>query len=57
MALGNNRPQILLRLEDCVLNAVISITEGKTRENIIDDLYSQISSLEIGRASCRERVC
>ena len=46
MALGNNRPQILVQLEDCVLNAVISIAEGKSHENIIDDLYSQISSLE-----------
>lgn len=45
-ALGNDRPAILVQLEDCVLKAVIAISEGKARENVMDKLYSDISVLE-----------
>jgi len=46
LALGNDRPQILLQLEDCVLQAIISISEGKVRENAMETLYTQLLSLE-----------
>lgn len=45
-SLGNNRPQILVQLEDCVLRAIISILEGSSYEDALDTLYSQIVSLE-----------
>jgi hypothetical protein len=45
-ALGNDRPQILVQLEDCVIQAIISISEGKLRENAMETLYSQLLSLE-----------
>jgi hypothetical protein len=43
-ALGNDRPQILVRLEDCVLEGIISISEGKPLEEAMQTLHSQISS-------------
>lgn len=46
LALGNNRPQILVRLEDHVLQAIIGISEGKSREDAMDTLYTQILPLE-----------
>jgi hypothetical protein len=46
LALGNKRPQIIVELEDFVLEAVISISEGRSRESAMDKLYSQLSSLE-----------
>jgi len=46
MALGNNRPPVLVKLEDCVLRAIIAIYEGKSPEVAIDDLHLQIPSLE-----------
>jgi hypothetical protein len=45
-ALGNERPQILVRLENYVLDAIVAISEGKSRENVMHDLYSQILPLE-----------
>jgi hypothetical protein len=44
--LGNNRPRILVQLEDCVLRAVIGILEGRSHEDALDTLHSQILSLE-----------
>lgn len=46
VALGNNRPQILLQLEDYVLQAIIDISKGSLNEDALDTLYSQILSLE-----------
>ena len=45
-ALGNNRPEILIWLEDQVLHAIIDISEGKPREDAMSTLYSQIRSKE-----------
>ena len=45
-ALGNDRSQILIKLEDCVLQAIISILEGKSCEYAMDTLYSQLFSME-----------
>ena len=44
--LGNDRPQILVKLEDCVLQAIISISEWKSHEYAMDTLYSQLFSME-----------
>jgi len=44
-ALGNDRPQILIDLEDCVLKGIIAISEGTSREEAMQALYLQISSL------------
>lgn len=46
LALGNDRPEILLQVEDCVLRAIISLLEGGSCEAALDSLYSQILSLE-----------
>jgi hypothetical protein len=46
IVLGNDRPQILVQLEDHVLQAIICILEGNSRDNVIDTLYSQLVSLE-----------
>ena len=45
LALGNNRPKILVKLEDCVLQAVLEIAQGKSTEGVIDGLCSQVESL------------
>lgn len=45
ISLGNERPQILVRLEDCVLEAIIAISEGKPREETMHNLHSHILSL------------
>lgn len=45
-ALGNNRPEILIRIEDCILKAIIALLEGRSRENTMDDLYSKILTME-----------
>lgn len=42
---GNDRPEILVKLENCVLQAIVDISEGKSREIAMDALYSQLSSL------------
>ena len=44
-AFGNDRPHILIKLENCVLQAIIGISEGNSRENAMDILYSELSSL------------
>ena len=41
LALGNNRPQILVHLEDCVLEAIAAISEGKRHEDVLQTLYSE----------------
>ena len=46
VTLGNDRPQILVELEDSVIEAVIAISEGKSRENVMDNLYSKLLSQE-----------
>ena len=46
LALGNNRPQILVQLEDCVLDAIVAISEGNSREETMQKLYSKLFSLE-----------
>lgn len=46
IALGNDRPEILIRLEDQVLKAVIAVSEGKSREDVMRSLHSDIQSLE-----------
>lgn len=46
LTLGNNRPQILVQLEDSVLHAIIAISKGESSEVAIDGLHSQIESLE-----------
>lgn len=46
VALGNDRPQILVRLEDLVLQAIIGVLEGNSSEDVIDTLYSEIRSLD-----------
>jgi hypothetical protein len=45
-ALGNDRPRILVELENRVLDSVIAIAEGKSPENVLDILYSQVLLLE-----------
>jgi hypothetical protein len=45
-ALGNNRPQILVQLEDFVLQAIVAISEGKPRDPVMDSLHAQVLSLE-----------
>lgn len=46
IALGNDRPRNLVSLEDQVLQAIIGLSEGKSREHIMDGLYSQIKAME-----------
>jgi hypothetical protein len=46
IALGNDRPQILVQLEDRVLHAILAISEGKSPEDVISNLYAEIFSLE-----------
>ena len=46
VTLGNDRPHILVELEDSVIEAVITISEGKSCENVMDNLYSKLSSLQ-----------
>ena len=55
VALGNDRPPILVRLEDCVLKAIISISEG-SRENAMDTLYSEISPMEKDLANDKDAM-
>ena len=45
-ALGNDHPQTLVKLKDCVLQAIISISEGKSCEYAMDTLYSELFSME-----------
>jgi hypothetical protein len=46
-ALGNDRPQILIQLEDCVLEGIIAISEGMPREEAMCTVYTQLSSLKM----------
>jgi hypothetical protein len=45
VALGNDRPQILVRLEDFVIHAIIDISKGMSSECAIDKIHSEIQSL------------
>jgi hypothetical protein len=47
LSLGNDRPQILIQLEDFVIRAIIALSEGKSMEKAMDDLHSQLSSLVV----------
>ena len=55
-ALGNDRPQILVKLENCVLQAIISILEGKSCEDAMDTLYSELFSMEKDLAKDNEAL-
>jgi len=55
-ALGNNRPQILVKLEDCVLQMVIAISEGKPHEVALDFLCSQLSFFEKDLANDKDAM-
>jgi hypothetical protein len=55
-ALGNNRPQILIKLEDCVLQTVIDISEGKPHEVALDCLHSQLAFLEKDLANDKDAM-
>ena len=55
-ALGNDHPQILIKLEDCVLQAIILISEGKLREYAMDTLYSELYSMEKDLAKDNEAL-
>jgi hypothetical protein len=46
LALGNERPQILVQLEDCILETIMAISEGTSRENSMQKLYSELLCLE-----------
>ena len=46
LALGNDCPKILVKLENCVLEAIFDISEGKSFEPVIDALHIQIESLQ-----------
>lgn len=46
ITLGNNRPKILVQLENCVLQAVLDIAQGKSTEDVIGALCSQVESLQ-----------
>ena len=54
--LGNDCPQILVKLEDCVLQAIISISEGKSREYAMDTLYYELFSMEKDLAKNNEAL-
>jgi hypothetical protein len=46
LALGNDRPEILIRIEDRILEAILNISKGKRLDEAVGDLYSQIVALE-----------
>ena len=46
LSLGNDRPPILVQVEDRILEAIIGISAGKPRDDILDTLYLQIIALE-----------
>jgi hypothetical protein len=46
LTLGNDRPKILVKLEDCVLQAIFDISEGMSTEPVIDALFLKIESLQ-----------
>ena len=45
LALGNNCLSILIKLEDCVLEAIFDISEGKSTESVVDALHCQVEAL------------
>jgi hypothetical protein len=46
LALGNDRPKILVKLEDFVLQAIFDILEGKSSEQVIDGVHFQMGLLQ-----------
>jgi hypothetical protein len=56
LALGNDRPQILVQLEDRVIEAIVAISEGKPRENAMRQLYSQLMHLEKALSENRDAL-
>jgi hypothetical protein len=36
----------MVKLEDCVLNGILAISAGKSSDDVIDMIYSQIQSLK-----------
>jgi hypothetical protein len=46
VALGNNRPPILVMLEDGVLECIVAICEGNSTQYVLDRLHSQLLLLE-----------
>jgi hypothetical protein len=46
IALGNNRPPILVQLEDYVLQGIVGVMEGRSHEDVLDTIFSQIESIE-----------
>jgi hypothetical protein len=44
--LGNNRPEILVKLEDSVIRAILDISQGISTEAVLDTLYHQIELLQ-----------
>lgn len=55
-ALGNNRPEILIRLEDHVIQAIIAISEGKSLDDALDNLHSQFLPLEKDLANDKDAL-
>ena len=46
IALGNDHPEIIIRVEDEVLKAIVGISEGRPRGELMDVLHAQIGALE-----------
>jgi hypothetical protein len=46
IALGNDRPEILVKIEDSILETIIALSEGKSREIAMRDLYKRLTPLE-----------
>jgi hypothetical protein len=45
LSLGNDHPEILIQLEDCIIHAIVALSEGKAMEKAMDELHSQLSTL------------
>lgn len=46
IALGNNRPQVLVNVEDKVLEAIVAVSDGMSPQKVLDVLYSEVFLLE-----------
>jgi len=44
--LGNDRPKILVKVEDCVLQAIFDLCEGKAITPVIDALHLCVEMLQ-----------
>lgn len=56
LTLGNNRPQILVKLEDLVLQAILNICEGQSTQRIVVSLSHDIELFQTDLASNNEAV-